>query len=302
MTKFSKNRLVIILSSSVGHNSSLGNQLFQISYGLHLKINKKMNIQFRRNRKKNGRHSTVDTDDCLDFARSLLINNEFREQNTLNICLFRLNRFVEILFEKIGSRINKSEELAKLNRNVEGYFQDYCFAESIRPELTSRLKQSNLASKIQTRKLNQIAIHMRFGDYVDNPRFSSIYGTPSIDYYSKAIILLIDILETDNLVLITDSYDRARTLISRSTLGEFNFDYAEDSSSLEHFSILMSSKGVVLANSTFSWWGAWMGGCISPNEVVYPKPWYKEVRYDSSGLEVPSWHALPSGISQFEVS
>jgi hypothetical protein len=64
----------------------------------------------------------------------------------------------------------------------------------------------------------------------------------------------------------------------------------------------MSSKGVVLANSTFSWWGAWMGGCISPNEVVYPKPWYKEVRYDSSGLEVPSWHALPSGISQFEVS
>jgi hypothetical protein len=127
-----------------------------------------------------------------------------------------------------------------------------------------------------------ISVHIRRGDYVTDPTINKVHGTCSVPYYKIAI-------------------NRFKTLFENPRFFIFSDDlkWVEDNLCIENFSTFISHNGYIkdyedlrlmslckhhiIANSSFSWWGAWL--CENSNKIVLaPKKWFNnelnEFTYD----------------------
>lgn len=155
----------------------------------------------------------------------------------------------------------------------EQYFSSY--RDDIRKLFAFREKPSlengQLLDRIGSSK--SIAIHIRRGDYVTNPKNRAIYAACSLDYYQRATAYLIDRLGHENVqaFLFSDDPDWVQDNLDipiRKTVVRHNSD-----TPTEDLRLMSSCEHHILANSTFSWWGAWLA--FHPNQlVVAPRVWY----------------------------
>lgn len=125
-----------------------------------------------------------------------------------------------------------------------------------------------------------IAVHVRRGDYVKVDEFDLLGGA----YYEPAITRLRDAGVTGPIWLFSDEPDIARAALGRHA------DQAEpvispDGPATEMLAMSYAAANVI-ANSTFSWWGAWMGAPGRP--VVAPDPWFANGP-TIDGLIPPAW-------------
>ncbi len=136
------------------------------------------------------------------------------------------------------------------------YVQDPALFEDYFPEI-----QRVFAQGI-TRKTDQVAIHVRRGDYVNNPFYVNLSAT---DYYEKAMT---EFPEADFLVF-SDDID-----FCKRRFGGSKFEFAEGNDEITDFNLMASCTGHIIANSSFSWWAAY----IAPytKKVVAPKSWYAD--------------------------
>jgi hypothetical protein len=67
-------------------------------------------------------------------------------------------------------------------------------------------------------------------------------------------------------------------------------DYAE--SPISDLLAMSSAKGLVMSNSTFSWWSAWLGGQKSDLNVVAPSPWFARESAAEAQLFSPNWQRI----------
>jgi hypothetical protein len=144
----------------------------------------------------------------------------------------------------------------------EDYFIDY--EETIRQELSilSPSDPYNITIQNEIFSKKSVAIHIRF---FNNPLDSNNYNA-SCDYYTKAIKLMDQINSNAHYFVFSDNLELALKTINlpleRCTLVNQN--------NLEHSYLdlwLMSScENFIIANSTFSWWGAWLSK--HPNKII----------------------------------
>lgn len=113
-------------------------------------------------------------------------------------------------------------------------------------------------------KLDQVAIHVRRGDYVNNDFYVDLTQT---DYYQRAME---EFAATDFLVFSDDIEWCKRQAIFK------NCEFSEGLTELEDLNLMASCSGHIIANSSFSWWGAF----ISPysQKVIAPSKnnWYAD--------------------------
>lgn len=115
--------------------------------------------------------------------------------------------------------------------------------------------------------IEQISIHIRRGDYVDNPFYVDLTTT---DYYERAIGLFPD----KNFLVFTDDVDFAKGWVEQRP-DRARFQVMEGNSEIEDFNIMASCEGNIIANSSFSWWAAY----VNPNpskKVTAPLEWYAD--------------------------
>jgi len=132
--------------------------------------------------------------------------------------------------------------------------------------------QSHLLQKI--RLLETVSIHIRRGDYVSNVKYNDFFGTCSLDYYREAVRYIEQKLLTENLLVIvfSDDLEWARENLTLNN----EVVYADvNSAEHDHLDLLFMANcdHNIIANSTFSWWSAW----INPNPskvVVAPNKWF----------------------------
>ena len=105
-------------------------------------------------------------------------------------------------------------------------------------------------------------LHIRRGDYL---KFSNIHYNQPIEYYEKAS------KNFSKILVVSDDMDWVK---KQEFFKESKFELFESDDELETIAVMASCKtGAICANSTFSWWGAFLGAYGSRNPVYVPKNW-----------------------------
>ena len=137
-------------------------------------------------------------------------------------------------------------------------------------------KNKELAIKIH-QKSESVSLHVRRGDYVNDPHTNSIHGTCSIDYYKNAMCFIEKQLIEPVYYLFSDDMDWVRENLSINQK-HFFIDHNKDTDSFNDMHLMSLCKHHIIANSSFSWWGAWLN-TNQEKIVVAPKNWFSKVLY-----------------------
>jgi len=148
---------------------------------------------------------------------------------------------------------------------------------------TSSWNNPQLAKFIKSS--NAVSVHFRRGDYVNNKEVMRVHGVCDLGYYAKALEALRR-NETD-IQLIVFSDDCA--WVKENFKVDHPVYFVDNECAASEEIILMSlCKHNIIANSTFSWWGAWLNQ--NPNKVVIaPKQWFALAERNSSDLIPKTW-------------
>jgi hypothetical protein len=108
--------------------------------------------------------------------------------------------------------------------------------------------------------ISQVAIHVRRGDYVDNPFYVDLTQT---DYYDRAMKLF----PNDTFLVFSDDIEWCKGYFTGS-----QFEFSEGNDDVTDMNLMAGCKGVIMANSSFSWWAAY----LSKGKVIAPKEWFTD--------------------------
>jgi hypothetical protein len=168
---------------------------------------------------------------------------------------------------------------------IRGYFQSWRYvmlAENYGYPIRPKLKSESLeltALREQASALKPISVHVRRGDYLKVPEF----GVLNHAYYKQAVDLLRARGHDGPLWIFTDSPEAVEEVVEGRIIDRL-------SRPTEEMVLMSSCAAHVIANSTFSWWGAWLNE-NSP-DVVAPEPWFR-TGPEIQDLLPPSWITIP---------
>ena len=116
------------------------------------------------------------------------------------------------------------------------------------------------------RQPKSVAVHFRFFS-MEDPKNPVDLG---LDYYARALSELVDKLNKPEVLLFSDNVLKAEKLLRRVTPSEVAITVAECGNHLADFALMSICHNFVIANSTFSWWAAWIGAGRE-GLVTYPR-------------------------------
>jgi hypothetical protein len=168
----------------------------------------------------------------------------------------------------------------------EKYFADY--VNKIREDFTFKLPLSSENSKIadQVLNVNAVSLHVRRGDYVSDSK-NSFIGVCSLDYYQKAIAYIKSVVDSPVLYIFSDDIDWVKTNLVLDSPSVF-VSHNQGAESYNDMRLMSMCQHHIIANSSFSWWGAWLNA--HPEKIVIaPKKWFASDQFDTSDLLPLSW-------------
>lgn len=177
---------------------------------------------------------------------------------------------------------------------VIGYFQNERYflnvADDVRSELTPRaaLDDHNRAAHdaIRAEGPPTVAIHVRRGDYVTHPTTASIHGVMDAPYYAAALAEMRSRLGEIRCVVFSNDLPWAREYLPVAPDTLFiggNGDRPEID-----LALMSACSHQIIANSTFSWWAAWLNG--NPQKIVVaPRRWFADGTPRDTALVPTSW-------------
>lgn len=128
---------------------------------------------------------------------------------------------------------------------------------------------------------NSVSLHIRRGDYVQNESFKNVFeDLTSSNYYLKSIDFFLE--KYENVVFFVFSNDIEFTKIMLSKYNNIFFvDWNIGINSWQDMFLMSKCKHNIIANSTFSWWSAWLNKNDS-KIVISPTKWYKNNTFVST--------------------
>ncbi|GAB3886482.1 alpha-1,2-fucosyltransferase [Spirosoma agri] len=174
----------------------------------------------------------------------------------------------------------------------EEYFRES--AATIRQELSlATTPSSEFASYEQLIKATSVpvSVHIRRGDYVNHPEFSQTFGFVGLAYYEQALERIREQVSEPRFFIFSDDQDWVRENLKLPADAVFVKNTGPNSDVADL--VLMSRcRHHVIANSSFSWWGAW----LNPNAdktVITPKNWYKkQPTWNTKDLLPATWLSI----------
>lgn len=283
----------------------LGNQMFQYAIGRKLSLLNKTKLK-------------LDLNFLLD--RTPRSNFTYRDYN-LNIFNLKLDfatqdeikPFINYLDSKIKRKIyaylflgknNKyiSEKqftcdpsIFKLTGNIylDGYWQTEKYFADIKDilyrEFTIKYPQDIISREISNRieSTQSVSIHIRRADYVQNQVTYNIHGICDLDYYYNCINSLLDKIQNPHFFIFSDDPQWVKENLKLDYPMTF-VDHNDASKNYEDLRLMSQCQHNIIANSTFSWWGAWLNQ--NPNKIVYvPPKWFSDQTRDTKDIIPETW-------------
>lgn len=168
-----------------------------------------------------------------------------------------------------------------------GYFQSWRYAEPTAPQLRQYLLEHGLDQhRIDRKPIPQtfIAVHARRGDYL-GARQLAFHGVCAVDYYVDSALELRSRLGELPIMVFSDDDafgEQLVALIPDSYLADTSGAAPE-----QVLSLMSQAQGLVMSNSSFSWWAGWLAGDSAT--VIAPTPWFTDLRMPTADLLPPTW-------------
>lgn len=179
---------------------------------------------------------------------------------------------------------------------LSGYWQSYRYfddvANLIRKEIkTIRTLSKNSAEILKKiRASDAICVHVRRGDYVTNKGASLFHGLCSLEYYLKGVASVAQGLKYPHGFVFSDDPDWVKDNLDIGI--DFTVvDVNGPDDAHQDIWLMSSCKHFVIANSSLSWWGAWLGDELD-KRVVYPSRWFTDRFINTSDLFPDGWISL----------
>ena len=241
----------------------LGNQMFQIAsvYGLAKKHNKDFII----------------TENNIDNSETIKHSVQ-KYNNYYNTVFSKLKKYNYIPLKQVGECKEYNE--FKENTLFYGYFQNYHYWEGFEDEIKNLFCFEEIDKKYDV--VNSFFIHFRRGDYVNN----SYHDVLTFEYYKKAL----EKFKTKKVLIFSNEKNYGLDL---DFLKEYEKVFV-DEDEITSINIMKNCKyGGICANSSFSWWGAYLNDSID-KIITVPYIWFGKIANlnDCSGYHHNSFNVI----------
>ena len=168
-------------------------------------------------------------------------------------------------------------ELAIEFSRFQGYFQHYKYIlDDFIHSLSFDTERLNAAYPDVS---NAVFLHIRGGDYIQNPVFKELFDVDLTTYYENAIKqfpqnTMFYVFTND--ISYATTFKFLRTITHRLVL----------ENEVDSLYLMSQCKGGICANSSFSWWGGYLN---KSRQIIIPSKWFNDPNYYTDGLNVPEW-------------
>lgn len=171
----------------------------------------------------------------------------------------------------------------------EKYFKD--FEQTIRADFSFKtpLTGQNLETAVRMQGCQSVSLHVRRGDYVTHAQTAKILNVCSLTYYRNAITHIAERLSKCRFFVFSDDLQWVRDNLEIP----FPADYIDVNRGMRSYidmQLMSLCRHHIIANSSFSWWGAWLNP-DSDKMVIAPSKWFRN-GLDDSDLIPPQWIRL----------
>lgn len=267
----------------------LGNQMFQYAFGRSVSLKNKKKLYL----------------DLFWFDIFGKNQKRFYGLDNFNIKCFKKRSLLFFLFSKyfLKNIIEKESDLYRFNEfflRTNGYFIGYWqtdkYFSSFRDVIINDFTLKNEISEVSKDFLNNInncnsvSLHIRRGDYVENKETNNFHGVCDLNYYKDAIKFIKNKVDDPVFFIFSDDIFWAKNNLDGN---DNNFIFVSDKNIKDYEEMFLMSKcrHNIIANSSFSWWGAWLNTNIKKT-VIAPKKWIKKEGINIFDLIPSDWIKL----------
>lgn len=286
----------------------LGNQMFQYAIGrelsylrgepLHIDTSWFSNYGTDTKRQFRLYHFELD---CI-VLESVTRLSQFNVNNIF-IRIYRkfIQKFLPLKFTKyvVENSPYYNPNILKLKNDLilDGTWLNEKYFKSVKNEIRRVFSQkpllNNYFSSIENeikQKSNSISVHIRRGDYLSNSNALNYHGLVSMEYYKYCINFFEINTEDPKFYFFSDDISWVKSVFGENENFVFVSDESDISNEFIDLYLMSICNSNIIANSTFSWWGAWLNSSLS--KIVFaPQKWSIEVP-DSTLILPDNWKVI----------
>jgi hypothetical protein len=210
----------------------------------------------------------------------------------------RLRKYLGLSYKKVYREEVCYFDISILSLSIpvylDGYFQSEKYFkgnESLIKNIFDfpHLEGSYFKEILQSIKIEEsVSVHFRRGDYIQDEVIGNFHGICTLDYYKNAIGYMIEELKSPHFFVFSDDIDWVEQQLSGLVTNITFVKGNSDSKSWTDMMLMSNCKHHIIANSSYSWWGAWLNQ--NPDKIVIaPKKWFNDPLICTKNLVPESW-------------
>ena len=277
-------------------SGGLGNQMFQFAagYSIAKKYNVKLSLNLRRfNRRQD--HNGFELQKVFNiYSKVSILNNP---ENFTFINFKEILSKIDITYSNFKEQyFHYTNEILDVPKHcrLNGYWQSELYFKSYAQEIReifsfiNKLDKKNLLIANDIKKNNSISIHIRRGDFL--LKRNNNHNIDLKDYYLKAIDKSSKCFKNPKYFIFTDD----PLWVTENFILDYSYiivDVNYGTKSFFDMHLMSLCKSNIIANSSFSWWSAWLNN--NEDKIVYaPKDWFNDKSICTDHLIPNSWNIL----------
>ncbi len=185
------------------------------------------------------------------------------------------------------------------NAYIDGWFNSYKYFESYHDDIRILFqvktpispRNQSVLDMIQKVGNKSVSLHVRRGDYVTLASTNKWHGVCSLGYYESAINMIREKIENPVFFIFSDDIEWCKENIHFPEGITPHYIDHNGSAWHEDLRLMYSCDHHIIANSSFSWWGAYLGR-NTDRIVIAPKKWLETDTFNTQNIIPPSWILL----------
>lgn len=180
---------------------------------------------------------------------------------------------------------------------LDGYWQSERYFSDVAETIKGDFSIATPPDEANMRLLDEIqgchapvAMHVRRGDYVANKNAAAVHGVAPLSYYAAAMTALAKRVAAPRFFVFSDDPDWTR----KNLISDMPMTFVTHNDPIkgyEDLRLMSACSHHIIANSSFSWWGAWL--CPNHDKVVIaPQQWFRDDSINTTDLIPREWLRL----------